>query len=257
MRSPVSRVQVNFGTLAAVGLMAAAITSPAKADAIYDSTINIQAQGFGHVPRILTLQTTGTESGCVAATGGSSFSTGSGSCITDASLSPNGVTNAGGNEVLGANKTGIATLSTYNLSNASNLSIVYNPSQTGANPETTITDLTLKFYDAAGNLVISADTAAPINFDVVNPGNGGAGFALVLDSAQAAAVNAAFGGNISSAILSVEATITGSNDGPDTFTLVNLAAPPPPITQAPEPASLALLGGALLGFGMLRRRKRA
>jgi len=180
--------------MAAVGMVAAAITSPAKADVIYDSTIKIQAQGFGNVPRILTLQTTGTESGCVAVTGGSSFTTGSGSCVSDASLSPNGVTNAGGNEVLGANKTDIATLSTYNLSNASDLSIVYNPSQTGASPATTITDLTLKFYDAAGNLVISADTAGDINFGVVNPGNGGAGFALVLDAAQAAAVNAAFGG---------------------------------------------------------------
>ena len=33
--------------------------------------------------------------------------------------------------------------------------------------------------------------------------------------------------------------------------------PPPPPIQAPEPASLAMLGGALLGFGLLRRRKQA
>jgi len=244
--------RAGFRALAAVGLIAAAIASPAKADVVYDSTIFIQAQGFGNVPRLLTLQTTGTESGCASFAGGS-LSTGAGACIPDATVLPNGVTNAGGNEVLGANKTGAAVLNNYNLGDASNIAIVYNPSQEGGNQATTITDITLKFFDAAGTLQVAVDNASDLVFNTVNPGNGGAGFALVLDAVQAAAVNAAFGGDISNAVLTLEATITGSNDGPDTFALVNLAAPPPAV---PEPASLALLGSALVGFAVLRRRKR-
>src|SRR3954454_12467446 len=78
---PMRKVRTGVEAVAAAGLIAAAIALPAKANVIYDSTIVINGQGFGSVPRILTLQTDGTESGCVASTGGTSFTTGSGSCI--------------------------------------------------------------------------------------------------------------------------------------------------------------------------------
>jgi hypothetical protein len=54
-------------------------------------------------------------------------------------------------------------------------------------------------------------------------------------------------------------TVTSSEGNIVDIRQVRIAAetiPQPPI-QAPEPASLAMLGGALIGFALLRRRKRA
>jgi len=252
--------------------------SSASADIVFDSSIVALGQGFGAVPRLLTVQYSGKgvagalESACDSNVAGAlSTTTCSG---LDASFQGNGLIDTGGSNVNGP-KNSLVNLAGAGITNAQSILLVYNPSQTGVDPTTDILDITLKFYDANNNLVISIDsgcgnTCAFDNTDPlffgdtgVNLGNGGTGFGLVIDATQQAAINAACGLNFSGCItMAAETTIWNANDGPDSFFLFNLngvtsCTPGVDCPAVPEPITISLFGAGLAGAAALyRRRKR-
>jgi hypothetical protein len=256
---------------------AAALTlaaSSASANIIFDSAIVGLGQGFGAVHRLITVEAPhGTESACNSNVGGALAQ---GTCSgLDASFQPNGMIDAGGQDVNGP-KNALASLSANGITNAESIVLIYNPSQQGSHPATDIYDILLKFYDSSNNLIISVDggcgtacnndpTLDPLYFSGagVNLGNGGTGFALILDTTQALAVDAACGALfVNCSTVAAEVTIGFANDGPDSFYLFNknLACIPDvncPVTEnTPEPITISLFGAGLAAAVAIRSRRR-
>jgi len=184
---------------------------------------------------------------------------GTNACLgADAAFMGNGVVNAGGDEPMPQadnQKYGAPFASDRGITTATDIGILFNAAEPGGD-DITVSDLALKFY-LNGTLVGSIDGQQ--SFGSTNPGNGVAGFVFRVDDAQRAYVNGLLAlGNIQFAL---EATLTGSAGGPESFRIVDLGAGGSTGgggQTIPEPLSLAMFGLAAFGVaGRARRKPRA
>jgi hypothetical protein len=243
-----------FTTLLA-GAAAMLVASPASASLVFDANIQVSGQGFGVAPRALTVQSTGndtSQSGCVGVASGGGIAVGQ--CQdTDATDTPNGVINDGGDEAQPQDdnqKFGIPTTESLGIVTAADIGILFNAVEPGGDG-INLTDLTLKFFTEAGVLLGSID--GQFNFDQETiTGNGGAGFIFRVEESEQAFVNNLLG--LGGTTLALEATFANFNGGAESFAIVNLNSP---TGAVPEPGTWAMM---LIGFGgmgvAMRRRRR-
>jgi LPXTG-motif cell wall-anchored protein len=257
--------------LASAGAFALMAMAPqaASASLIFDSTIDVTAQGFGNNPRLLTLQERGqgddVQSGCVSAGSGGSISIGSGSCISDGQVfKGNGVTNVGGDEVnpqTDNQKFGIPSLSELGFQDASDIGLLFNAIEPGgaAKNDVNVNDVTLKFFSSDGSLLAAIDGQQ--NFPTTESGNGKAGAVFVVDAEQQAFLNSTIFSlpNFGDIRIALESTISAAQAGPESFSAINLRRSGGSTggTPVPAPAGLGLFALAAAGLIGARRKKAA
>lgn len=255
--SRLSKAALRNAALTVLAGAAALMASPASASLVYSSQINLPAQGFGNMPRDLTLQGRGTTSGCVgtAAGGGITF----GTCTTDAqTFMGNGVSNLNGtgdmpSPLADNQKYGNPTVAGLGLSSAANIGVLFNATEPAGN-SINVADITLSFYNATSGALLGAIDGQQ-NFPDSFPGNGVAGFVFTVDAPQQGYLNSLiFNGtnDLNNIRIGLGATLIGAAGGPDTFTVVNLGQS----RAIPEPATWATMIFGIAGIGMVLRRHR-
>src|ERR1043165_2922701 len=146
------------------------------------------------------------------------------------------------------------SLTDLGIGRASDLRVLLNINEAngGAKMPITVDSLKLSAYDAAGNVVFSADliNGAPVALDQLRPAQGSqSDYVFGLDPEAAARLQAAMNAN-SALRLGLTAQLSNVDGGPERF---YFAADCKPV---PEPATMVLLGTGIAGVAGAARRKR-
>src|SRR4051794_14947196 len=206
------------------------LSSAASASLVYNSVVQVSAQGFGNAPRDLTIQARGnntTESGCVAPspTDPSTPMFGSGACTPESFVTmSNGIADAGGDEPNPRDinqKFNLPTFGSLGITSASDVAVLFNATEPGGG-SANLTNLTFTVFSSTGTRLFSIDGA--FDFPTTVPGNGSAGFVFTVDPQQQALLAPFIApGNI----IGLGATLTDIFGGPESFRVLNISAAAP------------------------------
>jgi len=187
---------------------------------------------IGSLPTVLTIENSGTASGCVGFIAGSD--------VTGLAACPGGFTGIGGNEIGGPTQTGTRTIAELNaagITSASNLMLVLNSGEPMG--QATIQDLALTFFNpTSGSTFTATLPGTPMTFAGTPIGMG---IAFGLDATQAGFASDFFSNSANR--IGAAATLLDTTGGTETFLLAPASAGS---GEVPEPAPLLTVGSGLL-----------
>lgn len=138
---------------------------------------------------------------------------------------------------------------------ADTFGVVYNVNETGPTPNpTTLNSFSIDVYNSAGGLEgsisLSAQALAQNPYQMFEQGVGGSGYLFtVAETGGVFDLDAVFALH-PDWVIGASGNISGNDNGPETFYIVNSANP------VPEPTTMLLLGTGLAGIAARARRRR-
>jgi len=245
-------------------LLVTASVNHANASLVFQDVATGKGAGIGSSNIVLTIQSTGTEQGCVGWNGTADVT---GSLACQGGLTP-AVT--GGDEKTGSSQTQTREVGTAGITSGSNLVVILNVSEPGGTLFT-VENLSLTVYSPTGSVLFNSGNltgagvppGGGITINSSFQGQGNLGFAFLLDPAQAAAVNqfictnalvvgCAGVANAANAINRIGLTtiLTNTQGGNETFSVADLNNVS---IATPEPATLLSIAGGLALLVLSRR----